>query len=176
MTADDGFVEASGRACIRALRSLEQTAIMLEQQSADYYPAAADGKVHFIRAIMESAAESIRSSWASAIKEAELFGKPPNEQVERLMEWVGDLQSGMYVNCVYCGHRYGPGETTPVTMAEALTAHIATCPAHPLSHALTALQRVRAIRPDNWNDGEDPDQQLAWEKVDEALRAAGVDV
>ena len=34
-------------------------------------------------------------------------------EIERLKVWVDDLQSGMYVNCVYCGHRYGPGETTP---------------------------------------------------------------
>jgi polyhydroxyalkanoate synthesis regulator phasin len=53
--------------------------------------------------------------------------------VERLTSWVADLQSGMYVNCVYCGHRYGPGETTPVSMADALKAHIETCPQHPMS-------------------------------------------
>jgi DNA-directed RNA polymerase subunit RPC12/RpoP len=53
--------------------------------------------------------------------------------VERLTSWVADLQSGMYVNCVYCGHRYGPGEITPVSMADALKAHIETCPQHPMS-------------------------------------------
>jgi hypothetical protein len=43
---------------------------------------------------------------------------------ERLMQWVDDLQSGMYVNCVYCGHRYGPQESTPVTVADALKQYI----------------------------------------------------
>lgn len=171
--ADDGFDEASGRACIRALASLEQTAVMLEKQSADYYPANEQGQVHFIRAIMESAAEAIRSSWAAAIKEAELFGKPQNEQIERLQQWVADLQSGMFVNCVYCGHRYGPGETTPVSMADALKAHVRTCPEHPLSHAVAALQNIRAVRPDNWNDDEDLEQQKAWHDVDDALTLAG---
>lgn len=47
--------------------------------------------------------------------------------------WVADLQSGQYVNCVYCGHRYGPGETTPVSMADALKAHVETCAKHPMS-------------------------------------------
>lgn len=27
------------------------------------------------------------------------------DEVSRLTKWVSDLQSGMYVNCVYCGHR-----------------------------------------------------------------------
>jgi ribosomal protein L37AE/L43A len=58
--------------------------------------------------------------------------------LERYNQWVDDLQSGMYVNCVYCGHRYGPGETTPVTMAEALKQHVQECPQHPMSE----LRRV----------------------------------
>jgi hypothetical protein len=55
------------------------------------------------------------------------------ERETKLTAWVDDLQSGMYVNCVYCGHRYGPGETTPVTMADALKEHIEQCPDHPMS-------------------------------------------
>ena len=54
-------------------------------------------------------------------------------EIERLNQWVADLQSGMYVNCVYCGHRYGPGETTPVSMADALKEHVQQCPEHPMS-------------------------------------------
>lgn len=60
------------------------------------------------------------------------------DKIKRLLKWVADLQSGMYVNCVYCGHRYGPGETTPASMAEALKAHIEECPDHPMS----ALKRA----------------------------------
>ena len=47
--------------------------------------------------------------------------------------WVRDLQAGMYINCVYCGHRYGPREDTPVSMAEVLKKHIEKCPKHPMS-------------------------------------------
>lgn len=54
-------------------------------------------------------------------------------EIDRLKAWVNDLQSGLYVNCVYCGHQYGPSETTPVTMADALKAHIEQCPEHPMS-------------------------------------------
>ena len=63
----------------------------------------------------------IAASWATAAER------------DRLKAWVDDLQSGMYVNCVYCGHRYGPGETTPVSMADALKEHIEQCPKHPMS-------------------------------------------
>ena len=55
------------------------------------------------------------------------------DRVAALQAWVDDLQSCMYVNCVYCGHRYGPGETTPVSMADALKAHVEACPQHPMS-------------------------------------------
>lgn len=68
---------------------------------------------------------------------------PAFAEIERLKVWVADLQSGMFVNCVYCGHRYGPGETTPVSMADALKAHVAVCPEHPMSGLLTALQHAR---------------------------------
>lgn len=61
-----------------------------------------------------------------------------------LMTWVNDLQSGMYVNCVYCGHRYGPGETTPVSMADALKAHIEQCPDHPMSKLKAENAQLRA--------------------------------
>lgn len=64
-------------------------------------------------------------------------------EIERLKVWVADLQSGMFVNCVYCGHRYGPGETTPVSMADALKAHVAVCPQHPMSALLTSLKEFQ---------------------------------
>jgi len=51
----------------------------------------------------------------------------------RLQQWINDLQSGMYVNCVYCGHRYGPSIDTPVAMADVLKKHIEECPEHPMS-------------------------------------------
>lgn len=66
------------------------------------------------------------------------------KEVERLKTWVNDLQSGMYVNCVYCGHRYGPGETTPVSMADALKAHVETCKHHPMNALREEVERLRA--------------------------------
>lgn len=66
-------------------------------------------------------------------------------EVERYKQWVDDLQSGMYVNCVYCGHRYGPGETMPVSMADALKKHIENCPKHPMSALKAEVERLREL-------------------------------
>ena len=58
------------------------------------------------------------------------------------LAWVNDLHSGMYVNCVYCGLRYGPADKTAPTMSEQLTAHVEVCPKHPLS---AAKRRIAAL-------------------------------
>lgn len=70
-------------------------------------------------------------------------------ETERLQRWVNDLQAGMYINCVYCGHQYGPNETTPQsvvgttpTMAEVLKQHIEQCPKHPMSALRQQLAEV----------------------------------
>lgn len=71
---------------------------------------------------------------------------------EQLKQWVSDCQSGMYINCVYCGHRYGPKgspESIPaaedhgeMTMAEALRRHIEVCEKHPMSALRKAVERL----------------------------------
>lgn len=67
------------------------------------------------------------------------------DEIERLNEWINDLQSGMYVNCVYCGHRYGPKEDTPVAMADILKEHIEKCPKHPMSEMKNKLDVILEI-------------------------------
>lgn len=75
----------------------------------------------------------------------------------RLNAWIADLQSGMYVNCVYCGHRYGPGETTPVSMADALKAHVEQCQKHPMSALRAALRELIPLaRHAEYPEGDDP--------------------
>jgi hypothetical protein len=59
-------------------------------------------------------------------------------EVSRLEKWIDDLQSGMWINCVYCGHRYGPNASPTtkdfkLTMRKTLEQHINVCPKHPLS-------------------------------------------
>lgn len=62
---------------------------------------------------------------------------------ERLEQWVSDLQSGMYINCVYCGHQYGPKDEVPMAMADVLKEHIEQCPEHPMSKVKDENQQLR---------------------------------
>lgn len=64
-------------------------------------------------------------------------------EITRFQQWVEDLQAGMFINCVYCGHRYGPNHEVPASMAEVLKKHIEVCPKHPLSVALATVERLR---------------------------------
>jgi hypothetical protein len=66
-------------------------------------------------------------------------------EINRLEQHVADLQSGMYVNCVYCGHRYGRSGETPVSMADVLKRHIAACPKHPVSKLLAAASAAHGL-------------------------------
>lgn len=61
----------------------------------------------------------------------------------RLQQWVNDLQSGMYINCVYCGYNYGPEAEVPATMADALKEHIEQCPKHPMSALKSDRDKLR---------------------------------
>jgi len=63
----------------------------------------------------------------------------------RLKQWVNDLHSGMYINCVYCGHRYGPKKDTPVAMADVLKEHIEHCPKHPMSKLKAERDRLKKL-------------------------------
>lgn len=65
-------------------------------------------------------------------------------EIERLEQWVADCQSGMYINCVYCGHRYGPQDEVPASMADVLKEHVEQCPQHPMSALKVANARLQA--------------------------------
>ena len=74
------------------------------------------------------------------------------QEIERLrseqesaQQHIADLQSGIYVNCVYCGHRYGPRDSTPTSIAEVLTKHIEKCPKHPLTAAKAEIKALYII-------------------------------
>jgi hypothetical protein len=80
---------------------------------------------------------------------------------EKLKLWISDLQSGMFINCVYCGHRYGPKDNTPPTMAEVLKEHIKVCPKHPLSKTIATLISL----------GQWTDEMCSWKDAGVRLRA-----
>jgi hypothetical protein len=56
-----------------------------------------------------------------------------DREISRLKKWVADLQSGMYVNCVYCGFNFGPEDKVATTMSDALKEHVERCPKHPMN-------------------------------------------
>lgn len=73
-----------------------------------------------------------------------------SEHIDRLeaelaeaKQWIDDCQAGMYINCVYCGHRYGPDDEVEATMQQALYDHIKVCPKHPLSKALAENTQLK---------------------------------
>lgn len=66
------------------------------------------------------------------------------QEIERLQQWVNDLQKGIYVNCVYCGHRYGPEDETPTSMADVLKEHIEQCSEHPMSKLKQEFEQLQA--------------------------------
>lgn len=55
------------------------------------------------------------------------------QEIKRLNQWIDDLQSGMYINCVYCEHQYGPQDDSKSSMRKVLEKHIENCPKHPMS-------------------------------------------
>lgn len=80
-------------------------------------------------------------SWDQSLEKINLL----KEDIKGLEGWVNDLQSGMFINCVYCGHRYGPDDEVPASMADVLKEHISQCPKHPLHELKTALSLIKDI-------------------------------
>lgn len=74
-------------------------------------------------------------------REAETKVKELEASNKKMEMWVADLQSGKYINCVYCGHRYAPG--TPGIMSQVLYEHIKQCPKHPLSKSEASNKKLR---------------------------------
>lgn len=83
------------------------------------------------------------------------------EKIKQLRTWINDLQTGMYVNCVYCGHRYGPAfcsecngtwtalrivaPVVAVAMADVLKQHVVQCPEHPMAKMRIALETIQKL-------------------------------
>lgn len=65
------------------------------------------------------------------------------DRINDLQKWINDLQAKMYINCVYCGHRYGPDTEIPTSMANVLKEHIEQCPNHPLFEAKQEIKQLR---------------------------------
>lgn len=67
------------------------------------------------------------------------------QELEKYKQWINDLQNGMYINCVYCGHRYGTSDEVPCSMAEVLKKHVMQCENHPMSKLLTMCKKSSEV-------------------------------
>lgn len=86
-------------------------------------------------------------------------------EVDRYKAWVNDLHSGMYINCVYCGHQHGPKNKVPASMADVLKEHIEKCPKHPMSTLRASLAEAEA----GWKAMSN--EQIRLLQVERVLRA-----
>lgn len=84
---------------------------------------------------MEHAVQQTSPAWRPRLE-------TPEAKIERLETWIKDLLGDKTVNCVYCGHAYGPDPGTPVAMAEVLERHIEACPDHPLAKLRARLPEL----------------------------------
>jgi hypothetical protein len=91
------------------------------------------------------------------------------EETDRLRAWVNDLHSGMYINCVYCGHRYGPNDEVPESMSDVLKRHVEQCPAHPMSKLKSDRDALREALRDVCELARVADGQGYLDKHDKAL-------
>lgn len=111
MTVTPEFAEASTRAAIRALRRLEQTAIMLEKWAPEIFPETneVNGVVqkHFGRVMMESAADAIREAWKGAIVEVTHFPDNP----ANLIEQRGKLRDALFEIAVLLRDAHAIGDS-----------------------------------------------------------------
>ena len=83
-------------------------------------------------------------------------------ELERYKKWVADLQSGMYLNCVYCGYSFGKEdvlhkaeEDGSINMAQILAAHVSHCPRHPmwqLRNDYDHYRNMEHVRKLEWRD------------------------
>jgi len=71
--------------------------------------------------------------------------------LDKLEQWIDDLSSHMYINCVYCGHRFCKQSESGqhpvkklVEYIEKLIEHMEHCSKHPMSKLIVENKRLRA--------------------------------
>ena len=96
--------------------------------------------------------------------------QPYFDDIDRLQNWIKDLQAGMYINCVYCGHRYGPDTEVPASMADVLKDHVEHCPKHPMSALKKENNNLKALVTDLQNENDQ--FRLALKATKDALEDA----
>ncbi len=149
----------------------EEGDVRIERDENDAYVIGPDGEIHWdfpLEWTDDQISEAVRFSQSSYEMAISITGGIPEElelvsgqrdriaveaerlekELEKATAWINDLQSGMYVNCIYCGHRYGPNDgTTPISMADVLKEHAEQCSKHPMSILKTELEELKKKDP-----------------------------
>lgn len=94
--------------------------------------------------IIESIMDFHPVSMTDALNQGIARSKKQKDEVARLRRWIDDLQANCFINCVYCGHRYGPDDEVPASMADVLKEHVEQCPDHPMSHLKKKYGQLQA--------------------------------
>lgn len=68
------------------------------------------------------------------------------EKLAQMEQWIDDLQSGLYVNCVYCGYNFGQKDAVDESMRTSLQNHMETCPKHPMSILKQRNEKLEGFR------------------------------
>jgi hypothetical protein len=90
-------------------------------------------------------------------------GETPEQTIARQKKWINELLAGNTVNCIFCGHCYGPSATTAVSQQDVLKAHVMQCPEHPLA----VLRRKIVQIYDTWLLVEDDQAEAAVNSMNE---------
>lgn len=94
-------------------------------------------------------------------------------EVDRLKAWIADLQAGMYVACVYCGHRLAGRDAASSKWSDALRAHIETCSQHPASKLKVQLEAMTIARDRACNLAEHSSRRLPAGEMANVLEQVG---
>lgn len=120
----------------------------------EYWYEDADGEI--VCSMCRTHGDAVRALESALAGEAAAL-----DELASLGQWVADLQSGMFINCVYCGHRYGPNDEVPASMAQVLKDHIEVCSEHPMSKLKEELnEKSRRYRIEVDRLREEKDQQF----------------
>lgn len=73
----------------------------------------------------------------------EQLEKKLKSEILRYDAWIEDILSEKYVNCAYCGHRYGK-ENDSANM-EAVRKHVENCSKHPMAKEKERADKAEAL-------------------------------
>ena len=66
------------------------------------------------------------------------------EEIKTLKGWINGLPQ-LYVNCVYCGHRFKPNPEVFPSQTDVVREHMEKCSKHPLFQANQKIKELKKV-------------------------------